>query len=138
MSRFTRWFEDRPTLHGLFVGLVLMGLVTVLLLVSGCSGATEDRGGTEKGSETPRTASLDHAGTLACTELATWFAGDEKPSTRVDMATAVNDLAADSRSGAIADKAELLIKPEVYDSNENWALAADMFAYECDVLGWKP
>ena len=138
MPRFTRWFEDRPILHGLFVGLVLMGLLTALLLVSGCSSGTEDQDAPASVSVAPRKGSLDHAGTLACTELAKWFAGDEKPSTRVDMATAVNDLAADSESGALADKAELLIKPGVYGSNENWALAADMFAYECDVLGWKP
>lgn len=130
--RFFRWIEDSPTRHGLFVGAVLVGLVAVLLLASGCAAPASSQAAGDP------TGALDGAGTRACDTWAEWLAGDEDPATRPDVAHEVLDLAVDSRSGAMADKAELLIKPAVYNSNENWALAADALAYECQVLGWKP
>lgn len=135
MPRITRWIEDRPTVHALVVALTLVGLVVALLLVSGCSVGGKDQPASEKATETP---SLDHAGKLACDKFARWLADGSDKGTRSTIGFDVNDLAADSESGALADKAELLIKPAVYNSDENWALAADAFAYECDVLGWKP
>lgn len=113
------------------------GLLAALLAASGCVVGGEDQPAGTRPSSPPRGPVLDYAGAGACAAATEWLAGKEKPSTRKKLATAVNDLAADSRSGALADKAELLIKPGVYDSNENWALAIDAFAYECDVLGWR-
>jgi hypothetical protein len=109
--------------------------LVALLLASGCSGGGEDQPASERPG---KTSSLDFAGKSACNEFARWLAGDEDPTTRADVATRVDDLARDSRSGALADKSELLRKADVINSNENWALAADAFAYECDVLGWTP
>lgn len=132
MRRFTRWIEDSPSRHGLFVGAVLLALLAVLLLVSGCAAPASS-----EAREDP-TGALDGAGQRACDTWAEWLAGDEEPATRPDIAAQVLDLAVDSNSGAMADKAELLVKPDVYNRNENWALAADALAYECQVLGWKP
>lgn len=132
------WIENRPTLHRLLPWFTTLALFVVLLAASGCGGGSGDQDASGGGSVARSGASLDRAGKLACDKFARWLAGDEKPATRPTIGVQVNDLAADSDSGAIADKAELLIKPGVYDSNENWALAADSLAYECQVQGWKP
>lgn len=111
------------------------GVFVALLLASGCSVGGEDQGGSGKPSEGP-SRDIDRAGLVACNDFARWLAGDEKPATRREIAVKVDDNARDSKSGALADKSELLTKPGVINSNENWALAADAFAYECTVLGW--
>lgn len=130
--RWVRKMEQSPTAMGLFTGAVLVGLLALLMLTTGCAAPEDDEAAGRA------TEALDGAGTKACDAWAEWLAGDEEPATRPDVAHEVLDLAIDSRSGALADKAELLVKPAVYDSNENWALAADALAYECQVLGWKP
>lgn len=133
MRRFARWIEESPTRHAWVLGLTLLGLLVALLAVSGCSVGGEDPDGSAKPGET---SSLDLAGKSACNEFARWLAGPEKPTTRQAVALKVDDNARDSKSGALADKSELLTKPDVINSNENWALAADAFAYECEILGW--
>lgn len=135
MRRFARWIEESPTRHAIALAITLLGLLAALLLVSGCSVGGEDQDASEKPRETPSRA-LDHAGVLACNDFAHWLAGDEPANTRREIAVKVDDNARDSKSGALADKSELLTKPDVINSNENWALAADAFAYECQVLGW--
>lgn len=132
------WIEDRPALHRLLPWLTTLALFVALLAASGCGGGTEDQDASGGVSVAHPEVTLDRAGGLACDKMAQWLAGDEKPATRSKIGFEVNDLAADSDSGAIADKAELLIKSGVYNSNENWALATDAFAYECQILGWKP
>lgn len=124
--------EQSPTAMGLFTGAVLLALLALLMLTTGCAAPEDDEAAGRA------TEALDGAGVRACDAWALWLSGDEEPATRPDVAHEVLDLAVDSRSGALADKAELLAKPAVYDSNENWALAADALAYECQVLGWKP
>lgn len=115
--------------------LTLSGALVALLAASGCGSGTVggDDGG--KPSDGP-SRDLDHAGVLACNDFARWLAGDGQATTRREVAVKVDDNARDSKSGALADKSELLTKPDVINSNENWALAADAFAYECQVLGW--
>lgn len=115
--------------------VTLSGALVALLAASGCSVGGVDEDATPRPSQTP-SRDIDHAGLLACNDFARWLAGDEKATTRREVAVKVDDNARDSRSGALADKSELLTKPDVINSNENWALAADAFAYECQVLGW--
>ena len=133
MNRFVRWIEADTRRHGTFVWLCLLGLLAALLAVSGCAGGTV---GGDDGGKPSETSSLDLAGKTACNEFAYWLAGDESRDSRAEIAAEVDDLARDSKSGALADKSELLAKPGVVNSNENWALASDAFAYECTVLGW--
>jgi hypothetical protein len=115
--------------------VTLSGALVALLAASGCSVGGVDEDASAKPSQAP-SRDIDHAGILACNDFARWLSDDEKSDTRHDIAFKVDNNARDSRSGALADKSELLTKPGVIGSNENWALAADAFAYECQILGW--
>lgn len=115
--------------------LALSGAFVALLAVSGCSGASQDRDASEKPRETP-TRLLDGPGLKACNSFARWLAGDEDPATRRSVARTVDKQASTSKAGELADKAGVLVRPQVVASNESWALAADSFASECFDLGW--
>lgn len=138
MPKVPRWLEDRPVLHGLFMGAVLMGLIAALLLISGCAGAPvggDDSGSLRKPTETP-TRGLDEPGLRACNEFARWLAGPEDHAGRGAVAVKVDRLASTSNSGELASKSEVLAKSDVIRVDQNWALAADSFAWECEQLGW--
>lgn len=109
--------------------------LVAILAASGCAVGGEDEDTGRKPSETP-TRRLDAPGVKACNTFARWLAGDEDPATRPTVARQVDKQASTSKSGALADKAEVLARSQVIASNENWALAADSFAYECQQLGW--
>jgi len=109
--------------------------LVALLAASGCTVGGEDQAAGPRPGKSP-TRLLDAEGVQACNEFARWLAGDEDPATRQAIATEVDRLASTSKAGAVADKAETLAKSTVITSNENWALAADAFAYECQQLGW--
>lgn len=132
-----KWLEDHPRVHASLAPVAVSALLAGLLVLSECSPAPGDHRASEKPSETPSVA-LDLAGALACGELDKWLDGAEKPATRARVARRIDDLARDSKAGALADRSELLAKPGVIDSNENWALAVDALARECYVLGWAP
>lgn len=106
-----------------------------LLAASGCVVGGEDQAAAPKPGKSP-TRLLDAPGLKACSEFAYWLAGDEDPATRQGVAVRVDRLASTSKAGAVADKAETLARSTVIASNENWALAADAFAFECQQLGW--
>lgn len=135
MNRIVRWIEDRPRVHAALAPVVSSGLLVALLAVSGCAVGGEDQGSTQKPRETP-TRLIDDQGLKACNTFARWLAAEEPASTREAVAVKVDKLASTSKSGELAAKAELLAKSDVIQSNENWALAADSFAFECQDLGW--
>lgn len=135
MRNLARWIEESPKRHAITLALTLLGLVVALLLVSGCAGGTEDPGASSRPSVGP---SLDAPGKKACDTFAEWLADGSDRITREATAKDVDQKASTSRSGEIADKAELLARSQVLQSDENFALAADSFAYECQQLGWKP
>lgn len=135
MNRAVRWIEDRPRVHAALAPLVSSGLLVALLAVSGCGSGTVGGEDSAKPRETP-TRAIDAQGLKACNTFALWLADEEPASTRQDVAVKVDKQASTSKSGELADKAELLAKSDVIQSNENWALAADSFAYECQQLGW--
>lgn len=138
MRRFARWIEESPKRHACALAITLLALLAALLLVSGCAVGGEDPSATVKPSETPSVASLDPAGKTACDKFARWLADGSDRATREKVAKQVDKLASTSKSGEIADKGELLASSNVVRANENFALAADSFAYECQTLGWKP
>jgi hypothetical protein len=133
-GRINRW-ASTPTRQGIVTAVAFLGLSVALLLASGCAVGGEDRPASEKPRATP-TRRLDRPGTEACNTFARWLASDEDPATRQAVAIKVDKQASTSKSGQIAAKAEILAKSTVIASNENWALAADAFAYECQHLGW--
>lgn len=109
--------------------------LVALLAASGCSVGGQDGDTPGKPSESP-TRLIDAQGVKACNSFARWLAGEEDPATRATIGRQVDREASTSKAGELADKAELLGRSTVTQSNENWALAADSFAYECQQLGW--
>lgn len=102
--------------------------LVALLAASGCGGAGQ--------AQTASTRRLDGPGTQACNTFARWLAGPERPDERQDIAVKVDKLAADSKSGELSAKSETLASSTVVNSDQDWKLAADAFAYECQQLGW--
>lgn len=109
--------------------------LVALLAASGCAVGGEDQAASARPGKSP-TRLLDAKGLAACNTFAHWLAGDEDPDTRQAVAVKVDALASESKSGELAAKSETLAKSEVISANENWALAADAFAFECQQLGW--
>jgi len=115
--------------------VALSGALVALLAASGCSGAQGDQDAPERPGKSP-TRLLDDPGLKACNSFARWLAGDEDPATRRTVALKVYKQASESKSGELSGKAEVLARPQVISSNDNWALAADSFASECFDQGW--
>lgn len=135
MNKLVKMIEDRPRLHAALAPLVSSGLLVALLAVSGCGTSTVGGDDSAKPRESP-TRTIDAQGLKACNAFAHWLAGDERASTRQKIAVEVDKQASTSHSGELSAKSELLAKSDVIQSNENWALAADSFAFECQQLGW--
>lgn len=135
MNRVVGWIEDHPRAHAALAPVVSSGLLVALLAVSGCGSGTVGGDDSAKPSVTP-SRTIDDQGLKACNAFALWLADEEPASTRQDIAVKVDKLASTSKSGELAAKAEVLARSQVIASNENWALAADSFAYECQQLGW--
>lgn len=121
-----------------FWSWVVAGLVVALLLsLTACGSQVggDDSEGLRKPTETP-TRALDEPGLRACNEFARWLAGSEDSAGREAVAVKVDRLASTSKSGELASKSEVLAKSDVIRADQNWALAADSFAWECEQLGW--
>lgn len=104
------------------------GLALMALLLSGLLGCGSDP-------QPPVDPSkLDNAGKIACDDFAQGYRAAATPDTRAALARAVNEWAAKSTTGGLAERGAALARSAGKDS---WQASADAFAQVCLDAGWK-